>query len=113
MQYTSIPSKTVLNTPGVFGSYMSRDRNGNYSPGGDLSVPTTEIDWCGANLPNGGDYLGESTEIYTSDELLELLNGMSHKLQVLRQAIIDIGNRPEDTDDDGGDDGGGDSDCLI
>ena len=36
-------------------------------------------------------------------------------LQVLRQAIIDIGNRPEDTGDDegGGDEGGGDSDCLI
>lgn len=113
MQYTSIPSKKVLNTYGVFGHGDSMDRNQNYTPSSHKSVPTTEIDWCGAKLPNGGDELGESTKIYTSDELLELLNGMSHKLQVLRQAIIDIGNRPEDTDDDGGDDGGGDSDCLI
>ena len=113
MQYTNIPNKPVTQTPGVFGQYDSMDRNGFYEPGGILSIPTTEIDWCGAKLPNGGDNLGESIKMYTSDELLELLNGMSHKLQVLRQAIIDIGNRPEDTDDDGGDDGGGDSDCLI
>lgn len=88
-------------------------RNGDYDPGNVKALIAPEIDWCGTKLPNGGDNLGESIKMYTSDELLELLNGMSHKLQVLRQAIIDIGNRPEDTDDDGGDDGGGDSDCLI
>ena len=87
MTYDNIPNWPVSVTSGVFGSSISVDRNGNYSPG-STSIPTTEIDWCGAKLPNGGDELGESTKVYTSDELLELLNGMSHKLQVLRQAII-------------------------
>ena len=112
MQYTSIPNDYVLQSPGLFGSWESIDRNGNYKTSSQKSIPTTEINWCGTKLPNGGDNLGESIKMYTSDELLDILNGMSHKLQVLRQAIIDIGNRPEDTGGDEGDEGG-DSDCLI
>ena len=64
---------------------MSRDRNGNYSPGGDLSVPTTEIDWCGAQM-NGGT-------IYSSDDLLELINNIQNEIYTLTAAVIALANK--------------------
>ena len=85
MQYNNIPNKPVTQTPGVFGQYDSMDRNGLYEPRGILSVPTTEIDWCGAQM-NGGT-------INSSDDLLELINDIQNEIYTLTAAVIALANK--------------------
>lgn len=84
MQYNNIPNWPVSATSGVFGSSISVDRNGNYSPG-STSIPTTEIDWCGAQM-NGGT-------INSSDDLLELINNIQNEIYTLTAAVIALASK--------------------
>ena len=85
MQYTNIPNKPVTQTPGVFGQGDSMDRNGFYEPRGILSVPTTEIDWCGAQM--------DGATINSSDDLLELINNIQNEIYTLTAAVIALANK--------------------
>lgn len=85
MTYNSIPNKYVLNSPGVFGHAESADINGKYEPSTKKSIPTTEIDWCGAQMNSG--------TINSSDDLLELINNIQNEIYTLTAAVIALANK--------------------
>ena len=68
-------------------------KNGNTSLAEWMGVNAVDIDWNSAVLENGDLATGGSKTIYTTGDLLKLIDDMQQEIYTLAAAVIAIGTR--------------------